>query len=131
METWAHGQTIFDVLGIKRRNTDRILNIVIIGKNTFNWSFSVNNLKIPKDVTHLKLYSPSGKLWLFNDEKNNNYIEGSAEEFCQVVTQVRNINDVNLKVCGTVAKKWMSIAQCFAGKAQSPPKPGIRKIKIP
>ena len=31
METWAHGQAIF-VLGIRRKNEDRILNIVIIGK---------------------------------------------------------------------------------------------------
>ena len=98
-----------------------------MGKNTFNWSFTVNNLEVPTDVTYLKLTSPSGKIWEFNEKKDSNYIEGSAEEFCQVVTQVRNIKDLNLKVSGHIAKKWMSIAQCFAGKASSPPKPGLRK----
>ena len=128
METWAHGQAIFDALGIERKNEDRILNIVIMGKNTFNWSFSVNNLDVPKEAPYLKLFSPSGKVWEFNDKNSSNYIEGLAEEFCQVVTQVRNVKDVNLKVYGNISKKWMSVAQCFAGKAQTPPKPGYRNI---
>ena len=127
METWAHGQAIFDALGLERKNKDRIINIVIIGKNTFNWSYTVNKLRIPEEVPYLKLISPSGKLWEFNEKNKSNYIEGLGEEFCQVVTQVRNIKDVNLKTYGPISKKWMSIAQCFAGKAQKPPKPGVRK----
>jgi len=53
-------------------------------------------------------------------------IEGNAEDFCQVVTQVRNIVDVNLNVVGEIANEWMSIAQCFAGPPEQPPKPGAR-----
>ena len=41
-------------------------------------------------------------------------------------TQVRNINDTSLKVTGNIAKKWMSIAQCFAGPPEDPPKVGTR-----
>ena len=131
METWAHGQAIFDSLGIRRKNEDRILNIVIIGNNTFNWSYKVNKLDVPKQAPYLQLTSPpSGELWEFNNKQNTNYIEGKAEEFCQVVTQVRNIQDVNLAVKGSISEKWMSIAQCFAGKAQSPPKPGTRRINL-
>ncbi len=129
METWAHGQAIFDSLGVHRVNQDRIINIVIMGKNTFNWSFRVNNLNIPKAIPFLQFTSPSGKLWTFNEVNKSNYINGLAEDFCQVVTQVRNIKDVNLKVHGAISKKWMQIAQCFAGKAQKPPKPGYRKIQ--
>ena len=43
-------------------------------------------------------------------------------------TQVRNIKDVNLKLSGKISTEWMSIAQCFAGKASSPPLPGTRKL---
>ena len=128
METWAHSQAIYDTLGIERKNKDRILNIVIIGNNTFEWTFKVNKKEIPINKPYLKLFSPSGKIWEFNDLQNSNKIEGLAEEFCQVVTQVRNIKDVNLKINGNIATKWMSIAQCFAGKASSPPKPGFRKL---
>ena len=56
----------------------------------------------------------------------DNLIEGNAEDFCQVVTQVRNIADVNLKLTGKIANEWMSIAQCFAGPPEQPPKPGLR-----
>ena len=53
-------------------------------------------------------------------------IEGSATEFCQVVTQVRNIADTRLKVAGEAATRWMAIAQCFAGPPETPPAPGSR-----
>ena len=35
METWAHSQAIYDLLGQTRTNTDRIKNIVVMGMNTF------------------------------------------------------------------------------------------------
>ena len=130
METWAHGQAIFDALGLERKNKDRIINIAIMGKNTFSWSYKVNNLEVPKQIPYLKLISPSGKIWEFNDKNSDNYIDGLAEEFCQVVTQVRNVKDLGLKVYGPISKEWMGMAQCFAGKAQTPPEPGIRKIMI-
>jgi hypothetical protein len=31
METWAHGQAIYDVLGVERRDEDRIRNIAVLG----------------------------------------------------------------------------------------------------
>ena len=127
METWAHSQAIYDTLGKIRENKDRILNIVIIGNNTFNWTYKVNKKEIPFKKPYLKLISPSGKIWEFNDHSNSEKIEGLAEEFCQVVTQVRNIKDLNLKLNGKTSTEWMSIAQCFAGKASSPPPPGTRK----
>ena len=55
-------------------------------------------------------------------------IEGLAEEFCQVVTQTRNIADTSLIVTGKNAAAWMEIAQCFAGAPETPPAPGTRKI---
>ena len=126
METWAHGQAIYDVLGIVRKNKDHIKNIAVLGNNTFKWCYTVHGKTIPSTVPHLRLISPSGELWEFNDKSNEELIEGSADEFCQVVTQVRNIADVNLKVNGKIAKEWMSIAQCFAGPPEQPPVPGSR-----
>ena len=38
METWSHGQEVYDLLGIIRGDKDRIKNIVIIGINTFSLS---------------------------------------------------------------------------------------------
>ena len=51
---------------------------------------------------------------------------GDALEFCQVVTQTRNVADTGLAVTGAPAKEWMRIAQCFAGPPEEPPPPGAR-----
>ena len=127
METWAHAQELYDSLGLDRINEDRIKNIVIIGNNTFKWCFTVHKKSLPSIRPYLKLISPSGEIWEYNEFSEEHKIEGLAEEFCQVVTQVRNIQDVNLKLTGSIAEEWMSVAQCFAGGAEQPPKPGTRK----
>jgi len=126
METWAHGQEIFDQLGFKRIDTDRIKNIVVIGVNTFGWTYINRNLSIPEKMPKLSLLSPSNELWEWNEDNEEDMISGSATEFSQVVTQVRNINDTSLKVSGKIANEWMSIAQCFAGPPENPPEKGTR-----
>ena len=128
METWAHSQSIFDRLGLQRINTDRINNIVILGLNTFSWSYKNRRMTVPENSPRVELTSPSGKSWLFNENARSNRIQGNAVDFCQVVTQVRNIQDTDLEVHGKIAEEWMSIAQCFAGPPEDPPKPGKRYI---
>ena len=126
METWAHGQEIFDQLGFERIDTDRIKNIVVIGVNTFGWTFINRNLAVPEKMPKLSLLSPSNKLWEWNEDNEENVISGSATEFGQVVTQVRHIDDTSLEVSGKIANEWMSIAQCFAGPPENPPDKGTR-----
>ena len=126
METWAHGQEIFDQLGFERIDKDRIKNIVVIGVNTFGWTYINRNLSIPEKMPKLSLLSPSNELWEWNEDNEEDMISGSATEFSQVVTQVRNINDTSLKVSGKIANEWMSIAQCFAGPPENPPEKGTR-----
>jgi len=126
METWAHGQAIYDVLCKVRNDKDRIKNIAVIGMNTFGWTFTNRGLAVPADTPYVRLTAPSGAIWEWNQPNPENSIEGSAVEFCQVVTQVRNVADTNLKVTGNTATAWMAIAQCFAGPPENPPPPGSR-----
>jgi uncharacterized protein (TIGR03084 family) len=126
METWAHGQEIYDLLGVRRVDTDRIKNISMLGVNTFGWTFACRGLEAPGDPPYVKLTAPSGEIWEWNEPSGESRIEGLATEFCQVVTQVRNIADTDLKVQGDVATRWMSVAQCFAGPPEEPPAPGTR-----
>lgn len=126
METWAHGQAVYDVLGVDRVGTDRIRSIAVLGVNTFGWSFSNRRLEIPPVPPRVTLTAPSGAVWTWNESSEECSIEGSATEFCQVVTQVRNIGDVNLQVLGDAAQRWMEIAQCFAGPPRRPPAAGTR-----
>jgi len=126
METWSHGQAVFDLCGKIRSEHDRIRNIVVMGINTFGWSFTNRGLQAPAQRPYVRLASPSGAVWDWNAPADQERIEGSAVEFCQVVTQTRNVADTRLQVGGAIAVTWMSNAQCFAGPPHPPPAPGTR-----
>ena len=126
METWAHGQEVYDHLGIERVDGDRIRNIAHLGVSTFGWTYQVRRMEIPPAVPFVRLTAPSGAVWTWGQESAPDSVSGSATEFCQVVTQVRNVADTGLDVRGHIAQKWMSMAQCFAGAAEPPPAPGTR-----
>jgi uncharacterized protein (TIGR03084 family) len=126
METWAHGQDIYDLLHRARVPTDRIRNIATLGVNTYGWTFQVHGQKPPGPAPHVRLSAPSGAVWTWNEPDEANMIEGPAVDFCHVVTQGRNINEVNLMVTGATAQQWMAIAQCFAGAPETPPEVGRR-----
>lgn len=126
METWAHGQEIYDHLGVARRSEDRIKNIAVLGVNTYGWTFQVRGETPPEPRPFVKLTAPSGAIWTFGEERADERVEGAAEAFCQVVTQTRNIADTSLEVVGPNAARWMAAAQCFAGGAEDPPPPGAR-----
>jgi uncharacterized protein (TIGR03084 family) len=126
METWAHGQDVYDLLGKPRQYADRLRNIAHIGVSTFGWTFANRRLPLPGPAPYVRLTAPSGAIWEWNDREEGNRVEGSAAEFCHVVTQNRNVADTALVVVGDPAKQWMAIAQCFAGNPENPPPPGIR-----
>ena len=127
METWAHGQEVYDLLGKVRANTDRIRSIVVLGVNAYGWTFKVNGREAPQPMPQLVLTAPSGDVWTYG-EPGDDRVEGAAEEFCQVVTQTRNILDTSLQTTGPNAAEFMRIAQCFAGPPETPPAPGTRGI---
>ncbi len=126
METWAHGQDVYDLLRIPREYTDRLKNIAVIGIKTFGWTFVNRGLEVPAKMPYVRLTAPSGEVWEWNQPDPDDKVEGLASEFCHVVTQGRNIADTKLEVVGETATKWMSIAQCFAGGPEEPPRPGQR-----
>jgi uncharacterized protein (TIGR03084 family) len=126
METWAHGQEVYDHLGVERIDHDRIRNIAHLGVSTFGWTYQVRRMELPPVAPFVRLTAPSGAIWTWGEEGAGDSVTGSATEFCQVVTQVRNVADTKLVVRGPVATQWMGMAQCFAGAAEPPPAPGSR-----
>ena len=126
METWAHGQAIYDLLGRTRTATDRLRNIAEIGVRTYGWTFANRQCAVPGPVPYVRLTAPSGAIWQWNDPTPDNAVEGDALAFCQVVAQTRNIANTNLRVTGEPARIWMSLAQCFAGAPSDPPPAGTR-----
>lgn len=128
METWAHGQEVFDALGQVRIEQDRIRNIAHLGVSTFGWTFINRGLPVPEPAPFVRLTGPSGVIWNWNEAQDENAVHGDAVEFARVVTQVRNVADTNLKTSGQAAADWMATAQCFAGPVNDPPAKGTRHI---
>lgn len=126
METWAHGQEIYDLVGAERPVSDRIKNVATIGVKTFGWTFVNRQREVPGPPPYVRLVAPSGAIWEWNEPSERDCVRGDALDFCHVVTQGRNVADTALDVRGAVATEWMSIAQCFAGGAVDPPPPGSR-----
>ena len=127
MEVWAHAQAIYDLLGLERKRWDRLRNVAELGVRTFGWTFGNRGLPVPAPTPYVRLRAPSGAVWEWNSPSADYRIEGEAFDFCQVVTQVRNIADTRLTVTGDAARAWMALAQCFAGPPEDPPPPGVRR----
>ena len=129
METWAHGHEVFELLGVRRVESDRIKNIVVLGVNTFGWTYHVRKWEVPAAMPYLELNAPSGAVWTFGEDTSGNRIAGSAVGFAQAVTQTRNWADTDLRPEGDVALTWMENAQCFAGGVKQPPAKDTRFIQ--
>lgn len=126
METWAHGQDVYDLLRVPRVYNDNLRSIAFLGVKTFSFTFVNRGLKAPPVAPFVSLTAPSGAIWDYNAPSDVERIEGLASDFCHVVTQNRNVADTGLRVTGEIAQNWMRVAQCFAGKPEDPPPPGKR-----
>ncbi len=126
METWAHGQAVYDLMGVTRAPTDRLRDIAEIGVRTYGWTFANRQRAVPGPAPHVRLVAPSGGVWTWNDPAPDSMVEGDTLDFCQVVTQTRNVADTGLIARGEVAREWMRLAQCFAGGPEDPPPAGMR-----
>lgn len=127
METWAHGQDVWDVVGRKRPATARLKHIAHIGVTTFGWTFVNRQLPVPDAAPYIALQGPDGDLWEWGEPSETDFVRGDAQAFCLVVTQRRHRDDTRLQCAGAAANEWMSMAQCFAGPPADGPAPGVRR----
>jgi len=129
METWAHGQDIYDVLGLERPPSPGLRHIAHLGVTTFGWSFANRGMPVPETSVHVELTAPSGEIWSWGDEAATQRISGPAVDFCLVAIQRRHVDDTALVVIGEVARQWMELAQCFAGPPTLGPAAGTRGVQ--
>jgi uncharacterized protein (TIGR03084 family) len=129
METWAHGQDVWDVVRRRRPAGHRLRHIAHIGVTTFGWSFVNRKRPVPQVVPYVELQAPDGGApWTWGDPASPEHVRGSALDFCLLVTQRRNLADTALVCTDGSAREWLSIAQCFAGEPADAPAPGVRAV---
>ncbi|WP_138733728.1 TIGR03084 family metal-binding protein [Modestobacter excelsi] len=117
METWVHGWDVQQAVGVSLPATDRLKHTAQLGFITRAWSYANQGRTAPDTPVRVRLTAPSGAVWDWGPADARESIAGSALDFALVVTQRRNVEDVDLQVVGADAHEWMRIAQCFAGPA--------------
>jgi uncharacterized protein (TIGR03084 family) len=113
METWAHGQDVFDALGVSRRPTDRLQHVASLGVIGRELSFYAAQLPTPAEPFRVELTGPDGHIWVWGPEDARQRVQGSALDFCLRVTQRRSRAQTDLTAVGEDAQKWLDVARVF------------------
>ncbi|SNT47542.1 TIGR03084 family metal-binding protein [Rhodococcoides kyotonense] len=116
METWAHGQDIYDALGVVHPTSPGLRSISHLGISTFAFVHTLNGREVPTSPVRVELTAPdSDEVWTWGPDDAEDRVTGPAGDFALAVTQRRHLTDTELTVTGSTARSWMTIAQAFAG----------------
>jgi uncharacterized protein (TIGR03084 family) len=126
METWAHGQDVADALAVTRRPTARLRHVAHLGYRTIGHGFAMHGLPAPDEPFRVELSTPDGDLWTFGPEGAAERVTGPVLDFCLLVTQRRHPADLSLHTSGELARRWLGVAQAFAGPPGPGREPGVR-----
>ncbi|WP_406636309.1 maleylpyruvate isomerase family mycothiol-dependent enzyme [Amycolatopsis sp. WGS_07] len=113
LETWAHGQDIYDTVRVEHRPTDRLKHIAALGVAARGLSFYAARLPLPTEPIRVELTGPDGTVWTWGPEDAGQRIRGSARDFCLRVTQRRALSETALAAVGEDAKTWLENARVF------------------
>jgi uncharacterized protein (TIGR03084 family) len=97
-----------------------VRHVVHLGVRTRNFAFATHGLDAPVEEFRVELVAPDGTTWVHGPEDADQSVRGSAYDFALLVTQRRHRSDLDLTAVGEDARRWLEIAQAFAG----PPGPG-------
>jgi uncharacterized protein (TIGR03084 family) len=130
METWAHGQDVVDAAGAAPVVSARLRHVCHIGIAARPYAFAVHGLEDPGVPIRVEVASPDGVgTWTWGPEDAADRVTGDALDLALVVTQRRHRDDTALVVEGPAAKRWIAIAQAYAGPAGEGRRPGLGQVR--
>ena len=115
METWAHGHDVCVATDRPPIVSDRLRHVAHIGYSARPFSLLINRLPADDRPIRLELTGPGGQTWTWGPQDADDRVTGDAYDFCLVVTQRRLPNESDLVVTGESARRWVDVAQAFAG----------------
>jgi uncharacterized protein (TIGR03084 family) len=117
METWAHGQDVFDTVGAEHVPSARLRHVAHIGVGARPFSYAAHERPMPEVPIRVELTAPDGSTWTWGPEDAADRITGTAADFALLITQRRHRDDLGLEIVGDAAREWAEIGQAFAGDA--------------
>ncbi|HEY2223307.1 TIGR03084 family metal-binding protein [Actinomycetospora sp.] len=117
METWAHGQDVYDAAGAEHPPSPRLRHVAHIGVGARPFSYAAHAREMPVTPIRVELTAPDGSTWSWGPEDAADRITGPAIDFALLITQRRHRDDLALTIVGDAATEWAEIGQAFAGKA--------------
>jgi len=124
MESFGHGQDVFDALGVQREYTDRLTHLVVFSVIVWNFGYLSRGITPPDVQFRFEITAPSGELWAYGPADSPQKISGPAADFCLLVTRRRHRDDLDLTAVGAEADHWLDIAQAYRGPAGEGRRPG-------
>ncbi len=122
METFAHGHDVLATIGVRPTPTERLVHVADLGVRTRGFSFRIRSLEVPP-APFVELDGPGAVPWRWGAADAESSVRGDALEFCEVVTQRRHVDDTSLQAVGPGTRRWLEIAQAFAGPPSDGPPP--------
>jgi uncharacterized protein (TIGR03084 family) len=117
METWAHGQDVYDAVGAEHLPSPRLRHVAHIGVGARPFSYAAHGREMPATPIRVELTAPDGSAWAWGPEDAADRITGPAVDFALLITQRRHRDDLALEIVGDAATEWAEIGQAFAGEA--------------
>ena len=119
METWAHGQDVWDVVRRRRPGSARLKHIAHLGVTTFGWTFVNRGMPVPEVAPYLALAAPDGSTWIWGDAfVGTPRAAAAAEDFCLLVTQRRHLQDTGLQYTRRPGRAWLAHRAVFRRAAR-------------
>ncbi|MFE4856853.1 maleylpyruvate isomerase family mycothiol-dependent enzyme [Streptomyces sp. NPDC056670] len=113
MEIWAHGQDVFDTVGVAHPATTRLKAVAWLGVKGVDLSFAAAQLPPPKAPLRFELAGPGGETWAWGPRDAAQRVRGSALGFCIRVTHRRPLSRTGLTATGQDAQTWLEVARVF------------------
>jgi uncharacterized protein (TIGR03084 family) len=116
METWAHGLDCFDAADRPAVDTDRLVHVAWLGRQTLPYAFAVAGEEppAPPNELFLELRAPSGATWKFGPQDSPHRIHGPASTWCRVATRrLRPPAASDLVATGALATAALRVAKAY------------------
>ncbi|WP_050375164.1 maleylpyruvate isomerase family mycothiol-dependent enzyme [Streptomyces acidiscabies] len=110
METWAHGQGIYDAVDVPHPPANRLRHVAALG--VIGRELSFHTVQLPPSGPLLPR-DPDDQTWTWGPENAEQQVHGSAADFCLRVTRRRSLEETELVAVGEDARTWLEVARVF------------------